>query len=170
MIKEYNPVQATYRCGCVIEELFLSRHPRCTLHDEPCVMLGNDRDWKLRKTRKKVDNATVHLSTLNYFTERVEMDLSCVVIECPNALVKRYLQENADQLYVLDKNTKAFYIEEALASNYTLYLNCSIGSVYKNLRGMIHTPFLSTYRFITNPGYRQTVTGEQPKPRGQLFK
>lgn len=164
MIKEYDLVVATYKCGCCVEDIFFKRYPRCKTHDEPCVMLGSDRDWKERKTRKKLNTATVYLSTQNYFTEKVELDLSCVVVENPNALVKRYLHENAEQLYVLDRNTKRFYIEEALSSSYSLYLNCSIGAVYKNLRGQIHTSFLSTYRFLTNSGYRQTVTGEQPKP------
>lgn len=170
MKKEYQPVVATYRCGCCIEGLFLERQPRCYIHDEPHVMQGSDKDWKSRKTRNKRDTATVYLSHMNYFTERVDLDMRFVIIENPNVLVKRYLLENAQTLHIIDRNTKPSYIEEVLASDYSLYLNCSIGAVYKNLRGMIHTSFLSTYRFITDVNYRQVVTGEQPKPRGQLFK
>ena len=170
MIKEYLPVVVTYRCGCCTEDIFARRFPRCRFHDEPNVMEGSDRGWEKRRIRKREGAATVHLSLLNYFMEKVDMDLSCVIIENPNALVKQYLRENADQLFILDNNTKTSYMEDALSKNYTLYLNCSIGAVHQNLRGMIHTPFLSTYRFITDANYRQVVTGEQPKPRGQLFK
>lgn len=169
MIKTYSPVVVTYRCGCSSQDVSAGTNKTCVNHGEPEVMRGSALPANHYKKRKRFNTGSVHLCSDLYFTDKVDIDMSCTIVECPNALVKATLRKECDRLFIIDRNTKLDYIQQALESDYTLYLNCSIGAVVNNIRGMIQTPFLSTFRFISQSDYRHTVTGTKPKPRGQLF-
>lgn len=150
----------TYKCGCCIDKTWLHMYPACRIHDQPVVVESSANDWQQNRKRKRLQNASIYLSSFNHFVEHASLDLSCVVIENPNSLVHSYLRDHADKYLVIENMSNASSIQTILESDYSLYLNCSIGQLYKNLRGKIHTPFPSVFRFLHDADYRNTIQGQ----------
>lgn len=47
------------------------------------------------------------------------------------------------------------------------WFNCSVGQFYKYAQDFVHTPHLSTFRYMTKPSFRQTISGHvEEKPKG----
>lgn len=49
-------------------------------------------------------------------------------------------------------------------NNYS-WINCSVGQFFAYAKNVVHTPHLSTFKYLTLPKYRETVSGIKPKPK-----